>query len=289
MIIIHSVKEAFWNGYRDKPYYGEDSLEQFGFIHCSEVSTYQWVAPNFKEETDPYVLLVIDTDLLQSPLIWEDLRNCGMFYPHIYGLLNTDAVIAVLPHLWSKDKEWVKNPELLAYEASEGLKLIYPHPRYLSSYREANRESRENGVPANSFYDPQKEDIFATFENYRLGIGLPEGYVKTTFFWLVDRDRFIGGISVRHALTPSLLRYGGHIGYAVRFSEWGKGYGTQMLRLVLPHAKAITKDNRFLITCDDDNIGSARVIEKNGGILENKVQNIIDGKEITTRRYWITL
>lgn len=115
MYIIHCLKEDTWDVYKNQKYYGEDSLCKFGFIHCSETSTYQWVAPNFKDETDKLLLLVIDTDKLENKVIWEDLRNCGVAYPHIYGLLNTDAVVEVVPHLWSDDKVWIINEELLKY------------------------------------------------------------------------------------------------------------------------------------------------------------------------------
>ncbi len=74
------------------------------------------MTPNFKDETDKLVLLVIDTDKLENEVIWEDLRNCGVAYPHIYGLLNTDAVVDVVPHLWNDKKEWIINEELLKYE-----------------------------------------------------------------------------------------------------------------------------------------------------------------------------
>ena len=66
------------------------------------------------------------------------------------------------------------------------------------------------------------------------------------------------------------------------------GYGTKMLELALKKAKLIGL-NKVLITCDDDNPGSARVIEKNGGILENKILNIIDGQQVLIRRYWIDI
>ena len=116
MYIIHSLKEDIWNIYKNQKYYGEFSIDKCGFIHCSEISTYKWVAPNFANETDNYVILVIDTDRLENKVVWEDLGNCGVEYPHIYGLLNTDAVVEVLPHLWSDDKEWIANVEFVKYE-----------------------------------------------------------------------------------------------------------------------------------------------------------------------------
>lgn len=119
MYILHSLKEDIWNTFKIQKYYGEYSLNKFGFIHCSEISTYKWVAPNFKNETDNFVLLVIDTNKLKSKVVWEDLRNCGVKYTHIYGLLNTDAVVEVLPHLWSNEKIWIANDELLKYESKK--------------------------------------------------------------------------------------------------------------------------------------------------------------------------
>lgn len=116
MYIIHSLKEDIWNAYKNKKYYGESSIHKCGFIHCSEISTYKWVAPNFANETDKYVILVIDTDRLENKVVWEDLGNFGVEYPHIYGLLNTDAIVEVVPHLWSDNKEWIVNDELAKYE-----------------------------------------------------------------------------------------------------------------------------------------------------------------------------
>lgn len=103
-----------------------------------------------------------------------------------------------------------------------------------------------------------------------------------------EARRFLGIIDIRHQLTDSLLRFGGHIGYAVRLGDWNKGYGTLMLSLALPHAKALGI-TRCLITCDDDNTASARVMEKNGFVLGDKVENLIDGQTVLTRRYWRTL
>lgn len=112
MIILHAVNKPFWDTYEEKAFYGEDSLNRYGFIHCSDIDTYHFVAPNFKAETDEMVLLLIDTEKVTPPIRWEDLRNCGTKYPHIYGLLNKDAVASVLPHLWSPEKEWIMNEEL---------------------------------------------------------------------------------------------------------------------------------------------------------------------------------
>ena len=166
--------------------------------------------------------------------------------------------------------------------------LIHPCEAYLASYTEAFDEYE--GYPrraGNPFSNPRARDLLVHLEDMRTARNLPAGWVGATTYWLVDdeQQRFLGQIDIRHELTDSLLRYGGHIGYAVRLGEWNKGYGTLMLALALPHAKELGI-TRCLITCDDDNPGSARVMEKNGFILDDKVPNVIDGQAIVTRRYW---
>lgn len=89
---------------------------------------------------------------------------------------------------------------------------------------------------------------------------------------------------MRHRLTEALRRYAGHIGYGVRASEQGKGYGTLMLKLALERARELGI-KQVLITCDDDNMASARVIEKNGLALQDRIVNEVDGKQVVTRRY----
>ena len=133
------------------------------------------------------------------------------------------------------------------------------------------------------------DDILEKSYNYENGINLKPGYVKATTFWLVDEHHFIGEIGIRHELTPLLFQYGGNIGYEIRFSECHKGFGSKMLSMVLPYCKNTLNLKRVLITCDDDNIGSQKVIENNGGKLENKVINTIDRGTVLTTRYWIAL
>ena len=126
-------------------------------------------------------------------------------------------------------------------------------------------------------------------EKERRGEDLPEGYVPATTLWLVDGDKFIGRVNIRHWLVPHLENFGGHIGYMIRPSEQGKGYGRMQLAMALDWVRANLDLDRVLITCSDDNIRSARVIEANGGVLENKVENFEFGKTLLTRRYWIEL
>lgn len=116
-------------------------------------------------------------------------------------------------------------------------------------------------------------------------VSAPEGLVPASLYVLCDETgRIYGVVDIRHKLNDYLLQFGGHIGYGIRPSERRKGYAAKQLALALPIAKSLGI-NRALITCNRENIGSARTIQKNGGVLENEVQ---DGERIT-QRYWIDL
>ena len=166
------------------------------------------------------------------------------------------------------------------------IKLIIPAERYLKSYTEAYDAYAALGISTYGMTDPRSCDIFGKYENYRLERNLKPDRVGSHYYWLVDdeRDYFIGEISIRHRLNDALFLRGGHIGYCVRYGEWGRGYATRMLELALPKAKELGI-SRALVTCDDTNHASARVMEKNGFEFENAV--VAEG--ILTRRYWKTL
>ena len=168
--------------------------------------------------------------------------------------------------------------------------LIVPREEYLQSYREAFDEYVKNGVSTYFFTDASSCDIFAKFDRYRKERDLPPDRVGEDKYWLVDEEKtyFIGEIAIRHRLNEALAQRGGHIGYGVRYSEWNRGYGTIMLALALEKAKEL-RISPVLITCNDDNLASARVMEKNGFVLGDTIPVSIDGKVILTRRYWKTI
>ena len=91
-------------------------------------------------------------------------------------------------------------------------------------------------------------------------------------------------MQIRHFLNERLLNYGGHIGDSVRPSERRKGYATEQIRLALEKCKELGIDN-VLMDCDKSNIGSAKSIQKNGGILENEIY--LENELV--QRYWISL
>jgi predicted acetyltransferase len=113
---------------------------------------------------------------------------------------------------------------------------------------------------------------------------VPEGLVHSDFLLAVVEGAIVGRVSVRFTLNEHLARAGGHIGYGVRPRFRRHGYATEILRQAIGRARSAGV-GRLLVVCDDDNIGSAAVIERAGGLLESVITPD-DGKP-PFRRYWI--
>lgn len=172
-------------------------------------------------------------------------------------------------------------------ELEPQLKLVRPSAEYKDSFIKSVIEFQGEGRDMTLNVDDLNRDFESYLEKKRkeaLGIDLKEGYVPSSSYWLIDGGEYIGTVHVRTELNEDLMKKGGNIGYAVRSTKRQMGYGTKILELALTKAKESGLD-RVLITCDDDNIGSAKIIESNGGVLENKAE--VDG--ILIRRYWIDI
>jgi predicted acetyltransferase len=142
-------------------------------------------------------------------------------------------------------------------------------------------------------------------EGFTFGLGYDEGAPFDEYVRLVGRRREgdellprwvpntflvadVGGVlagrtSIRHELNDFLAREGGHIGYGVVPRQRRRGYATEILRqsLAIAHDLGI---ERALVTCDDDNVGSATVIERCGGVFE---RHVVGESGTKMRRYWI--
>ena len=128
------------------------------------------------------------------------------------------------------------------------------------------------------------------FDHYLANLEIREpadGKVPDSVYFLLDEERniLLGAVNIRHYLNDHLLQFGGHIGDGIRPTERRKGYATEMIRLALVECQKLGID-RVLIICDKTNIGSAKSIIKNGGVLENEV---VDANGNIQQRYWIEL
>lgn len=114
----------------------------------------------------------------------------------------------------------------------------------------------------------------------------PEYSPQTTYFAFDNDNNIVGGIIIRYLLKGTLINHGGNIGYLIRPSKRGMGYGKEMLSLALDKCKELNL-NKVLVTCRDKNIGSKKVIEDNNGIYENDYFDKNNGNNY--RRYWIDI
>lgn len=170
------------------------------------------------------------------------------------------------------------------------IKLVLPtleHKDQIMNYKREFIENEESMDGSSGLRN------YKTFEEWHNAIidnlkeeTVREGLVPSTTFIAISTDdgRLIGMIDIRHHLNDYLLNFGGHIGYSVRKAERHKGYATGMLSLALKECKKL-KIKKVLVTCDKDNVASAKTVLNNGGVLENEV---LEGNKIT-ERYWIKL
>ena len=111
-----------------------------------------------------------------------------------------------------------------------------------------------------------------------------KGLVPATLYFLVDeKNKICGALDIRHELNEYLEKFGGHIGYGIAPSERKKGYGKIQLKLGLEKAKKIGL-KKVLITCDDNNVSSARTIEACGGIYND---TLADAEANRIKRYFV--
>jgi predicted acetyltransferase len=166
------------------------------------------------------------------------------------------------------------------------IELVVPTKEHEEQVMDYKKEFEINGDSLQGCAGLKKVD---TYDEWLSGLSINttrSGLVEASQYLAVriSDKRIVGLINIRHTLNDYLFQLGGHIGYSVRKSDRRKGYAKEMLRLALEKCKELNID-RVLVTCDKDNIASAKTITGNGGVLENEV---LEERGIT-QRYWINL
>ncbi|MHA0040251.1 GNAT family N-acetyltransferase [Deinococcus sp. PEB2-63] len=171
------------------------------------------------------------------------------------------------------------------------MELLPPDERFKSSFLDAVREAQATGSGLGdtlSFDVADMERDFASFlthlRRFEPGHTLPEGFVHSEYLWLVDGSTYLGRASIRHSLNARLREFGGHIGYEVRPGARRQGHATRILAGSLRRARQLGIESA-LVTCDADNTGSRRTIEKCGGVLEG--QFVVPDHPRPILRFWV--
>ncbi|MRH44489.1 GNAT family N-acetyltransferase [Aquibacillus halophilus] len=157
---------------------------------------------------------------------------------------------------------------------------------YLSFYKEW-LDSGEDMIPWVIEKDPTNfEEMIQFLHNNEKGINLPNGWVPDSTYWMInENNKLIGVVNIRHQLTDLLLRSGGHIGYGIRPTERKKGFATALLSLSIEKSQQLGL-TKILVVCDESNIGSAKTIINNGGVID---KDFVEEDGTIVKRYWIEL
>ena len=94
-IIYHITTAAEWSIALEKGFYEAASLTTEGFIHCSKAEQVNGVLERYFKGKNNLVKLIIDTDKLTNDLKFELAPSVNETFPHVYGVINLDAVIEI--------------------------------------------------------------------------------------------------------------------------------------------------------------------------------------------------
>lgn len=173
------------------------------------------------------------------------------------------------------------------------LTLIPRDKAYLAGYKAYCQEFYDHDIRTFRPTNPERIDdtwFERTFDWYaKKEQGLVPDQPKGFHYWAVDGDAFIGEFQLRTELTDEVMTVYGSIGYSVRVTQQGRGYGRAILRQGLDIARqhGLAK---VLLLINDGNAASSHICEALGGVLMDRITaNTPDEGEHLVRRYWIAL
>lgn len=171
--------------------------------------------------------------------------------------------------------------------------IIRPSPRYLNVYLDTCRITWGQVHDNYILHDPTefpkwKETIFADYRNQENGVGLPQGFVPSATFWLIQTEECPGVLNIRLSLSEKLRRYGGNIGYFVRPDRRRQGVATELIRRLPALFRQLKIKDQCLFTCYEKNKPSLRMLEKIDGTRQEKDTIEIGGKLMPIRRFYLS-
>jgi predicted acetyltransferase len=171
---------------------------------------------------------------------------------------------------------------------TDEIKLIIPtkkHTKRIEQFKSSIANCDCHGIGGLDRYNVP--EWLKHCKDMQTGKNLAPGYVSATQYIAIrtSDQKIVGVLQLRHFLNEMLTRRGGNIGYMIAPDERRKGYATQMLNMAMQEGTKRYGITKFLLTCNRDNVASARVIVASGGVLENEIEH--DGYIL--QRYWICL
>ncbi|MBO7402136.1 MAG: GNAT family N-acetyltransferase [Lachnospiraceae bacterium] len=172
---------------------------------------------------------------------------------------------------------------------SDELWLVYPAPCYLKDVRGFVAECRSEGeLHIQGGGNMEYLEPGAWLDRVSLERTLPvtetTSPAETFLVYRVLDGMLIGCCQLRYHLTDKTRICGGNVGYEVRPSKRGKGYGTKILEIILKHAKEVGL-TKLRIDVDETNLPSRRVVEKCGGVYSDTRQIQMAGRSQDVRYY----
>ena len=95
--IYHVTTSKAWEAAQANQSYVPQDFEKDGFIHCSIERQIEGVLERFYQGQTGLVKLKIEKVKVQRPVLFELAEDLNELFPHIYGPLNLDSVVAVMP------------------------------------------------------------------------------------------------------------------------------------------------------------------------------------------------
>jgi len=137
--------------------------------------------------------------------------------------------------------------------------------KIILEYIKDHYEHNEKSISASNMLTSMKyEDWVEKIKNNK---NIPDAdWGRSLTYLAIDNDKLIGLLNIRYELSGDLRMKYGDIGYSIAPTYRRKGYASKMLKYALEVCKELGMKS-VILGCYKSNIGSSKVIRKNGGIL----------------------